>query len=77
MAVAITSACVLLLLFLAIWLVITFVQMGVANSEKRRLEQESERLEQLIKDGEKNLQYYQTEDGLYRLAFKNGWTSGS
>ncbi len=74
-AVAATASCVLLVLFLVIVLIIQFVKVGVANAERRKLEQESERLEQLIKDGDKKLQYYQTEDGLYRLAFKHGWSS--
>ena len=74
-AVGATAAGVLLVLFLIIILIVQFVRVGVANAERRELEQESEKLQQLIDNKEKDLEYYRTEDGLYRLAIRQGWNS--
>lgn len=74
-AVATTAAGVLLVLFLVIILIVQFVLMGSGNAELKELEEKSEQLDQMINDEEKDLEYYHTQDGLYRLAIRQGWNS--
>ena len=64
---------VLLVIFLLIVLVVQFVQIGVKNAELEKLEEQKAYYEQLIKEGASNLEYYQTERGLYYLAREQGW----
>ena len=72
-AIGTTAAGVFLLVFLVIFLVLQFVQIGVRNSEKRRLESEVKRYEQLNDDLEKDLDFFETEEGLRMLAVMNGY----
>ena len=74
-AVATTAAGVLLVLFLVIILIVQFVLMGNGNAELRELQEESERLDKLIDDNTRDLEYYHTQDGIYRLAIRQGWNS--
>lgn len=71
--VAMTVAGVLLALFLLIVLIISFVQMGVKNSELRRLEREYEYYEQLQEEASDKIDFYKTEQGLRYLALQQGW----
>ena len=72
-AIGTTAAGVLLMVFLVIILVLQFVKIGVKNSEKRRLENEVHRYEQLNDDLGKDLDFFETEEGLRMLAVMNGY----
>lgn len=72
-AIGTTAAGVLLMVFLVIFLVLQFVQIGVKNADKRRLENEVKRYEQLNDDLEKDLDFFETEEGLRMLAVMNGY----
>ncbi len=72
-AVAATAAGVLIVLFLAVILTIQFVRIGVANAERRRIENEIERYEQLLEEKERDIDYYESELGMYHEALKQGW----
>ncbi len=72
-----TVAGVLLVLFLIIILIIQFVQIGVANSQRKQLDDAIARYEEMIKDGESDLNFYLQENGLYYLALKQGWITPS
>lgn len=73
LAVGATIAGVLLILFLVVVLIIQFVKIANANAEKRALQADIERWEQLSEDEKKNLEYYLSEMGLYQLAIEAGW----
>lgn len=64
---------VLLFVFLLLVLVVQFVQIGVRNAEKTRLDEKIAEYEQMIDSGNDSLEYYQTERGLYFLARQHGW----
>lgn len=72
-AVGATVAGVLLVLFLVVVLIIQFVQIGVRNAEKKRLEAEIARYEEMIEKGEKNLEYYSSSTYLDLKAREWGW----
>ena len=72
-AVAMTVAGALLVLFLVVILIIQFVQIGVANSEAKRLKDAIAKYEELSEIEETKLDFYETEDGLYYLAMKDYW----
>ena len=72
-AVGATVGGVLLVLFLVVVLIIQFVQIGVQNRMEDELNEQISQLEQMISDGEKDLNYYEEENGLYYLARKHGW----
>ena len=72
-AVGATVGGVLLVLFLVVVLIIQFVQIGVQNRMEDELNEQIPQLEQMISDGEKDLNYYEEENGLYYLARKHGW----
>lgn len=72
-AVGATVGGVLLVLFLVVVLIIQFVQIGVQNRMEDELNKQISQLEQMISDGEKDLNYYEEENGLYYLARKHGW----
>lgn len=72
-AVGATVGGVLLVLFLVVVLIIQFVQIGVQNRMEDELNEQISHLEQMISDGEKDLNYYEEENGLYYLARKHGW----
>ncbi|MDE5897387.1 MAG: hypothetical protein K2H43_06210 [Clostridia bacterium] len=73
--VAMTVAGVLLTLFLIIVLVVSFVQMGVKNSELNRWEKEFKYYEQLQEEAGDKIKFYQTEQGLRYLALQQGWSN--
>ncbi len=64
-AVATTVAGVLLLVFLLIVLIIQFVQLGVKNSEKRKLDRLIEEQQQVLAGEEAELNYLQSDDALF------------
>ena len=70
-----TVAGVLLVLFLIVILIVQFVQIGVANAQSSRLDDEIARYEEMIASGERDLNFYETQDGMYYLALQQGWTS--
>ena len=72
-AVGATAAGILLVLFLVIILIVQFVRIGVSNSESRRLDEEIEHYNRLIEDRNSDLEYYESELGLYHLALEQGW----
>lgn len=75
LAVGATVAGVLLLLFLIIILIVQFVQIGVARAEESELEEQIEKYEELIERDTADLEYYRTQEALYRLALARGWKS--
>ena len=73
--VAMTVAGVLLILFLIVVMIITFVQMGVKNAELSRWEKEYQRYEELQENAQDKYEFYKTEQGLRYLAISQGWTN--
>lgn len=73
--VATTVACVLLVLFLVVVLICQLVAMGQKSALKEQLNEEKEQLESMLEEDRKDLDYYLTWDGLYRLARKQGWSA--
>ena len=76
-AVGATVAGVLLVLYLIVILIVQFVQIGVANAQSRRLDEEIAKYEQMIEEGEGDLDFYQSGLGLYYLALGRGWQTPS
>ena len=76
-AVGATVAGVLVLLFLVVILVIQFVQIGVAQRERDRLQQEIESYQALLDNRTSELDFYETEVGMYHLALEQGWGTPS
>ena len=72
-AIGATIAGVLLMVFLVIILVIQFAKIGVRNAERNRLQTEVDKYEQLNSETEKDLGFFQTEEGLRMLAVMNGY----
>ncbi len=72
-AVASTAAGVLLIIFLIVVLIVQFVQIGVRNSERAKLNETIARYEQMNENSERNLEYYQSEFGAYQLALEAGY----
>ncbi len=72
-AVGATVGGLLIVLFLVIVLIVQFVQIGVRQSESARLDDEIARYEEMIESDQTDLDYYQTQTGLYYLARKEGW----
>lgn len=72
-AVGATVGGVLLIVFLLTILIIQFVQIGVGNARKNRLDREIQEYERLIQEGEENLEWYKSGNGLYLTARKYGW----
>ena len=64
---------VLIVLFLFIVLIVQFVQMGVLNSEKKKLDESIDEYEQLIENKEGILEEYDKGDVLYWRAVMQGW----
>ncbi len=76
-AVGATVAGVLLLIFLLVILIVQFVQIGVRNAEEADLEEQIEKYEDFIERDSTDLEYYQTQEALYRLALGRNWKSSS
>lgn len=74
-AVGMTVAGVLLVLFLLIILIIQFVQIGVARAQTREYEKQEQYYKTENEKLEKNIDYYESEEGLYWLAIHQGWVS--
>ncbi len=74
-AVAAIVAGVLMVLFLIAVLIVQFVKIGVANSERARLQAEIERYEQLVEQQREDLEYYESELGMYHQALEQGWST--
>ena len=72
-AISATVAGVLLMVFLVIFMVIQFAQIGVKRGEKKRLQSEVDRYERMNSETEKDLDFFQTEEGLRMLAVMNGY----
>lgn len=72
-AVGATVAGVLLIIFLVVVLIIQFVKWGVTAARERELDEQIETYKQMIDADEKDLQYYQTEQGAYYLALEHGY----
>ena len=77
LAVALTVAGTLLVLFFVIILIIQFVQIGVKNARLKELQKQENELNEMISNGQEDLDRYMTEEGLYYLAIKDGWTNNS
>ena len=61
------------MVFLIIFLILQFVQIGVRNSEKRYLEGEVQRYEDLNSDLGRDLDFFKTQEGLRMLAVMFGY----
>ena len=72
-AIGATAAGVLVMVFLVIILVLQFVKIGVRNAERKQLQSEADKYEQLNSELEKDLDFFQTEEGLRMLAVMNGY----
>lgn len=70
-----TIAGTLLLVFLIVILIVQFVQIGVAKAEENELDENIEKYQQLIERDADDLEYYRTQEALYRLALSRGWKS--
>lgn len=74
LAIGATVGGVLLIVFLAVILCVQFVQIGVGNAKKRRLNEEIEHYESLIDKGDMDLDWYRSGNGLYWYARSYGYT---
>lgn len=72
-AVGATVAGVLLIIFLVIILIVQFVQIGVANSKKDQLDELIKQHESYIEQGQNDLNYYKSGEGLYYYARQYGF----
>ncbi len=72
-AVGATVGGVLLILFLVIVLIVQFVQIGVKNRRSRDLDRSIQEYEQLVEQGERDLDFYESELGRYHLALEQGY----
>ncbi len=72
-AVGATVAAVLLILFLLSILIVQFVHIGVEKARERELIEQTEEYRRLIEEGEDNLDWYKSGNGLYLTARKYGW----
>ncbi len=73
-AVGATVAGVLLIIFLVVILIVQFVQIGVANSRKEKLDTDIQEYERQIEEGSKDLDWYKKGTGLYWFARSYGYT---
>ncbi len=71
-AVGATVAGVLLIIFLVIIMIVQFVSMGVKSAQNRELEERIADVQRRIDEGEKDLEWYQSGEGLYYLARRMG-----
>lgn len=74
-AIAAIVAGVLVVLFLVAVLIVQFVKIGVANAERARLQAEIEHYEQLVEQQREDLEYYESELGMYHQALEQGWST--
>ncbi len=74
-AVGATVAGVLLVIFLAIVIIVQCVSIGVKNAQSRRLSRSIEEYTQRIEEGERDLEFYESDHGRYFLALERGWRS--
>lgn len=72
-AVGATVGGVLIIVFLVMILIIQFIQMGVGNTRKRKLDEEIAEYNRLITEKEGDLNWYQSASGLYYTARQYGW----
>lgn len=72
-AAALTVNAIILIFILAAVAIYTLVEVSVKAREKRELQAEIARYEQLIKDGEKTLEDLQSDEHLLYLALKYGY----
>ena len=72
-AVGATVAGVLRILFLVIIIIVQFVQIGVKNRRSRDLDRSIQEYEQLVEQGERDLNFYESELGRYHLALEQGY----
>lgn len=73
-AIGATVAGVLVIIFLVVIMVIQFVQIGVRNSEKERLDDLIEQYQGEVEKGNKDLDWYKSGEGLYWYARTYGYT---
>lgn len=68
-----TVAGVLVIVFLLVIIVVQFVQIGVGNRRRAQLDEEIARFNEQIEKAEKDLDWYETANGLYFTARQYGW----
>ncbi len=72
-AVGAIVAGVIVVVFLLAVIISQVVEIYVAKKEQARLEQEIDRYEQLIEEGNRDLEYFESELGMYHQALEQGW----
>lgn len=73
LVVALSVAGTMVFLFLFILLVISCVNLGVANARNRELDRQIEEYERILAENKQDLEYYSSELGKYHLALEQGW----
>lgn len=73
MAAAITVNGILLIVILVAVVIYQLAAMSLAKSRRSRLEAELVRYEQLIEQGQGDLEYLQTEQGILDILFEMGY----
>lgn len=72
-AVGAIVAGVIVVVFLLAVIISQIVEIIVARQEQARLGREIERYEQLIEEGNRDLEYFESELGMYHQAVEQGW----
>ena len=72
-AVGVTVAGVLLLIFLVVIIVVQIVQIGVRRRTLNEIKRSEEELQQAIDDGEHDLEWYESWFGRYSAALKQDY----
>lgn len=72
-AVGAIVAGVIVVVFLLAVIISQIVEIAVARQEQARLGREIERYEQLIEEGNRDLEYFESELGMYHQAVEQGW----
>lgn len=73
LAIGATVAGCLVVLFLVVVLIVQFVQIGIARSESKRLQRQIEQYEELLDSKQRDLDWFESQMGMYREALKQGW----
>ncbi len=74
-AVGATVAGVLLVLFLLVIIVVQIVQISVRSKTMDRIDEQTKQFEDLIEKESSDLEYYESELGMYHQALEQGWSA--
>lgn len=73
LATALIAAGVLVVLFLVAVIVVQFVRISEARKENERYERALEELQQQIEQDRRDLDFFESELGMYHQAVERGW----